>query len=35
MKLDMRYGHHPDDVKHYDTAAQRRHFLVEDVFVIG
>ncbi len=35
MKLDMRYGHHPDDVKHYDTAAKRRHFLVEDVFVIG
>ena len=35
MKLDMRYGHHPEDVKHYDTEALRRHFLVEKVFVTG
>jgi len=35
MKLDIRYGHHPDDVKHYDTAALRKHFLVEKIFVPG
>ncbi len=35
MKLDIRYGHHPEDVKHYDTEALRRHFLVEQVFVPG
>ena len=35
MKLDMRYGHHPEDVKHYDTEALRRHFLVEKIFVTG
>lgn len=35
MKLDMRYGHHPEDVRHYDTATLRRHFLVEKVFVVG
>jgi 4-deoxy-L-threo-5-hexosulose-uronate ketol-isomerase len=35
MKLDMRYGHHPEDVKHYDTETLRRHFLVEKIFVAG
>ena len=35
MKLDMRYGHHPEDVKHYDTETLRRHFLVEKIFVPG
>ena len=35
MKLDIRYGHHPNDVKKYDTAALREHFLVEQVFVPG
>jgi 4-deoxy-L-threo-5-hexosulose-uronate ketol-isomerase len=35
MKLEMRYGHHPEDVKHYDTEALRRHFLVEKVFAAG
>ena len=35
MKLDSRYGHHPDDVKGYDTAELRKHFLVEQVFVPG
>lgn len=35
MKLDMRYDHHPEDVKKYDTAALRRHFLVDQVFVTG
>jgi len=35
MKLESRYAHHPDDVKGYDTAALRRHFLVERVFASG
>jgi len=35
MKLDMRYGHHPEDVKHYDTETLRRHFLVEQIFAVG
>lgn len=35
MKLDMRYGNHPDDVKRYDTAELRSRFLVEKVFVPG
>ncbi|MDR0578463.1 MAG: 5-dehydro-4-deoxy-D-glucuronate isomerase [Candidatus Accumulibacter sp.] len=35
MKLDMRYGHHPEDVKHYDTETLRRHFLVEKIFAAG
>ena len=35
MKLDMRYGHHPEDVKGYDTDALRRHFLVEKIFAVG
>lgn len=35
MKLDMRYGNHPDDVKRYDTAELRRHFLVEKIFAPG
>lgn len=35
MKLDMRYSHHPEDVKGYDTEALRRHFLVEEIFVPG
>ena len=32
MDLDIRYAAHPDDVKHYDTATLRRHFLVASVF---
>ena len=35
MQLETRYAHHPDDVKGYDTAALRRHFLVEQVFCPG
>ncbi len=35
MKLDIRYAHHPEDVRHYDTEELRRHFLVEDLFVAG
>ena len=33
MKLDIRYGEHPCDVKKYDTKALRDHFLVENVFI--
>jgi len=35
MQLETRYAHHPEDVKGYDTAALRRHFLVEQVFASG
>jgi 4-deoxy-L-threo-5-hexosulose-uronate ketol-isomerase len=35
MKLDIRYGHHPEDVKGYDTAKLREHFLVEELFIKG
>ncbi len=35
MKLDIRYSHHPEDMKKYDTQTLRRHFLVEDIFVNG
>jgi 4-deoxy-L-threo-5-hexosulose-uronate ketol-isomerase len=33
MKLEIRYAEHPGDVRHYDTAAMREHFLFERVFV--
>lgn len=33
MKLDIRYSNHPEDAKHYTTEEQRRHFLVEKVFI--
>jgi 4-deoxy-L-threo-5-hexosulose-uronate ketol-isomerase len=35
MQLETRYAHHPEDVKTYDSADLRRHFLVEQVFVPG
>ena len=35
MRLDIRYGHHPDDAKTYDTTRLRDQFLVERVFVPG
>jgi 4-deoxy-L-threo-5-hexosulose-uronate ketol-isomerase len=35
MKLDMRYGNHPEDVRRYDTSELRKHFLVETVFSLG
>jgi 4-deoxy-L-threo-5-hexosulose-uronate ketol-isomerase len=35
MKLDMRYGHHPRDVKTYDTEMLRGQFLVPEVFQPG
>jgi 4-deoxy-L-threo-5-hexosulose-uronate ketol-isomerase len=35
MKLEIRYGHHPRDVKTYDTDTLRSQFLVEEVFRPG
>ncbi len=35
MNLDIRYSNHPEDAKKYDTETQRRHFLVERVFIPG
>ncbi len=32
MNIDLRYAPHPDDAKGYDTAALRRHFLMEKLF---
>lgn len=32
MELDIRYAAHPEDVKSYDTAALRRHFLIDSLF---
>jgi 4-deoxy-L-threo-5-hexosulose-uronate ketol-isomerase len=33
MELDIRYAAHPDDVKGYDTATLRKHFLIDSLFV--
>lgn len=33
--MDIRYGHHPDDVKKYDTDRLRDQFLIEKIFVTG
>lgn len=35
MILDIRYSNHPDDAASYDTAAQRKHFLAENIFIPG
>ncbi len=35
MQIELRYSHHPDDFKGYDTARIRKEFLVEHVFVPG
>lgn len=32
MKLDTRYGHHPDDFKRYDTEKIRSEFLIPQIF---
>lgn len=31
-KSEIRYAHHPSDVRHYDTEALRSHFLIPDLF---
>jgi len=33
--MDVRYSHHYEDAKHYDTETLRRHFLIENLFVPG
>jgi 4-deoxy-L-threo-5-hexosulose-uronate ketol-isomerase len=34
-QTELRYAHHPDDVKSYDTTKLREHFLVDDIFQEG
>ncbi|GHV37032.1 4-deoxy-L-threo-5-hexosulose-uronate ketol-isomerase 2 [Spirochaetia bacterium] len=33
MKMETRYSEHPDDMKHYDTAQLRSHYLFDKVFI--
>ncbi|HEX2394516.1 MAG TPA: 5-dehydro-4-deoxy-D-glucuronate isomerase [Bacteroidales bacterium] len=33
MITELRYAHHPDDFRHYDTSRIRKEFLIETVFV--
>lgn len=33
MRTEIRYAHHPDDVKKYDTERLRREFLIEELFI--
>jgi 4-deoxy-L-threo-5-hexosulose-uronate ketol-isomerase len=33
MITELRYAHHPDDFRHYDTASIRKEFLIEAIFV--
>jgi len=33
--MDVRYSHHHEDAKHYDTQTLRRHFLIEKLFTPG
>lgn len=33
MRTELRYAHHPDDVKKYDTGQLRREFLIETLFI--
>lgn len=35
MKTELRYSHHPEDVKHYDTTRIRNEFLIETLFIPG
>ena len=35
MRTELRYAHHPDDYRHYDTARIRKEFLVESIFIPG
>ncbi len=35
MQIELRYSHHPEDFKGYDTARIRKEFLVENIFVPG
>jgi 4-deoxy-L-threo-5-hexosulose-uronate ketol-isomerase len=33
MKVELRYSHHPEDVKSYDTVRIRKEFLIEKLFI--
>ncbi len=33
MRIELRYAHHPDDLKKYDTVQLRREFLIETLFI--
>lgn len=35
MKTELRYAHHPEDFKKYDTERIRKEFLIEHVFLPG
>jgi len=35
MKVEIRYAHHPDDIKSYNTTRIRKEFLVERIFEPG
>ena len=35
MKMETRYAHSPEDIKHYSTEQLRNEFLVESLFVPG
>jgi 4-deoxy-L-threo-5-hexosulose-uronate ketol-isomerase len=35
MKLELRYSEHPADMKKYDTAEMREHYLFDKVFIKG
>ena len=35
MKLELRYSEHPADMKKYDTATMREHYLFDRVFIKG
>ncbi len=35
MILELRYSHHPEDFKGYDTSRIRKEFLVEHIFIPG
>jgi 4-deoxy-L-threo-5-hexosulose-uronate ketol-isomerase len=35
MKVELRYAHHPDDFRGYDTTRIRKEFLIETLFLPG
>lgn len=35
MQIELRYSHHPQDFKAYDTTRIRKEFLVEHIFIAG
>ncbi len=35
MNFDVRYANHPEDSRHYDTQALRRHYQISNIFQPG